>query len=663
MRLYIAEKPSLARAIADVLPKPHKICDGCIYVGNGDCVSWCIGHLLEQVEPDVYDPAYKQWRFEHLPIIPQQWRLQPKKAAKKQLSILRKLVKGATELVHAGDPDREGQLLVDQLVEFLGVTGQRRKRIQRCLVNDLNPPAVQRALNEMRSNKDFVPLSISALARSRADWLYGINMTRAFTLHGRKVGYDGVLSVGRVQTPVLGLVVHRDRDINCFEPKPFYQVIAHIRTVENELFKAKWLPSDACQPYQDEDGRVLSLGLAKKVVASISGKPALVTSAARFNKKQTPPLPYNLSALQIDAAKHYGLSAQQVLDSCQTLYERHKLLTYPRSDSRYLPTQHFLHAPPVLTAIASNSSALQAAVNEADPQRRSKAWNDNKVDAHHAIIPTEKTGDLTCLTQTEQRLYHLVSRQYIAQFYPHHEFQDSEIHLEIAGGHFVAKSRESQLPGWKSLFEQQTAKNHKSTDSNAQSEAALNTHLPTVKKGEELHCYQGELLEKQTSPPKPFNDASLLAAMTGIGRYVDDKSLRAILKETDGLGTEATRAGIIELLFKRGFLVRTGKQIRASDAGKALIDSLPPMATQPDMTARWEMELNAISRREANYLDFMQPLEVLLKNLITQSKNESMQNLMGLKSHSGYVKKRTVRKTKTNNKALSRKKRVYKQKM
>ncbi|MEW8420144.1 MAG: DNA topoisomerase III [Candidatus Thiodiazotropha endolucinida] len=651
MRLYIAEKPSLGRAIADVLPKPHKKEEGCIYVGNGDCVSWCIGHLLEQAEPDAYDPAYKQWRLEHLPIIPEQWRLQPKAAAKKQLAILRKLVKKADDLVHAGDPDREGQLLVDQLIEFLGVQGHQRERVQRCLINDLNPPAVKRALNTLRHNKEFVPLSVSALARTRADWLYGINMTRTFTIQGRKVGYDGVLSVGRVQTPVLGLVVRRDREIDCFESKPFYQVIAHIETPAQATFKARWVPSDACQPYQDEEGRVLSLGLANKVVASITGEPALVISAARRNKQQAPPLPYNLSTLQIDAAKQYGLSAQQVLDGCQALYERHKLLTYPRSDCRYLPEQHFSQAPSVLAAIASNSDALKSVVNQADSKRQSKAWNDKKVDAHHAIIPTAKHTDFGRLTQTEQRLYYLAARQYIAQFYPHYEYQECEIQLEIAGGRFIAKSRVPKNLGWKKLFEKKTTQNQKGNSQEEQNDAHMNATLPEVKKGETLLCRKGELLEKQTSPPKPFNDASLLAAMTGIGRYVDDKALRVILKETDGLGTEATRAGIIELLFNRGFLLRNGKQIRASEAGKALIDSLPLMATQPDMTARWEMELNAISRREANYVDFMQPLEVLLRTLIAQSQSESMQGLKGLKSHAKPVKKRrSTRKAKTQTK-------------
>ena len=658
MRLYIAEKPSLGRAIADVLPKPHKKGEGCIYVGNGDCVSWCIGHLLEQAEPDAYDPAFKQWRFEHLPIVPQQWQLKPKSASKKQLAVLRQLVKQADHLVHAGDPDREGQLLVDQVFEYLKVSAKKRGDIQRCLINDLNPPAVKRALAELRPNNDFIPLSVSALARSRADWLYGINMTRAFTLAGRKVGYNGVLSVGRVQTPLLGLVARRDGDIANFISKPFYQVIAHIETsnIGKEAgvqFKAKWQPSEACLPYQDEEGRVLSKALAEKVVASVRGKPAEVIATSRRDKKQAPPLPYNLSALQIDAAKAFGLSAKNVLDICQVLYERHKLLTYPRSDNRYLPSQHFTHSNGVLAAIANNSDNLATAVNNANSKIKSKAWNDSKVEAHHAIIPTEKRTNVSSLSTAERQIYELVARQYIAQFYPPYEYCDSEIQLLIEGGRFVAKSREMLKQGWKKLFERKRNKTEdKPTFEKNENDAALNSSLPTIKKGELLQCAQAELIEKKTTPPKPFDDASLLAAMTGIARYVDDGDLRAILKETDGLGTEATRAGIIELLFKREFLYRSGKHIHASDAGKGLIAGLPAIATLPDMTARWETQLNAISHREANYAGFMQPLELTLGELVAQSASEGLSGLRGVKTKvSPFKKRRSNHSNKKSSKA------------
>ncbi len=637
MKLYIAEKPSLGRAIAEVLPKPHRKGDGCIYLANGDCVSWCVGHLLEQVEPDAYDAKYKQWRMEHLPIVPAQWQLKARASSRKQLAVLRKLVKQADQLVHAGDPDREGQLLVDQVIDHLKVRGTKRDSIQRCLINDLNPAAVTRALDQLRDNKEFIPLSTSALARSRADWLYGINMTRASTLQGRKVGYQGVLSVGRVQTPVLGLVVRRDAEIEDFIAKPFYQLIAHLQTEQGELFKAKWQPSEACQPWQDEEGRVLSQALVENVAARISGKAALVTASSHQQKKQAPPLPYSLSALQIDAGKRFSMSAKQVLDSCQRLYERHKLLTYPRSDSRYLPVGHFNDRAAVLAAVANNEPTLFGAVDKADQQLKSKAWNDSKVDAHHAIIPTGKKVSSNQLSSSERNIYQLVARQYVAQFYPPHSYSDSQIELEIGGGQFIAKARESLHPGWKILFPARRSSPSKTTDNK---EAVLNTQLPALEKGDRCHCQHGELLAKKTTAPKPFDDASLLAAMTGIARFVTNPAIRKVLKDNDGLGTEATRAGIIELLFSRDFLQRQGKQIRATQAGKALIASLPELSTTPDMTAHWETQLNAISQREESYNGFMQPLEASLNDLIKQSQSVLPVGLKGLEAKKKPYKKR-----------------------
>lgn len=637
MKLYIAEKPSLGRAIADVLPKPHRKADGCIYAGNGDCVSWCVGHLLEQAEPDAYDARFKQWRLEHLPIVPGEWQLKPKANSRKQLAVLRTLVKEADQLIHAGDPDREGQLLVDQVIDYLKVRGNKQEAIQRCMINDLNPAAVTRALGQLRDNKDFVPLSTSALARSRADWLYGINMTRAYTLMGRKVGYQGVLSVGRVQTPVLGLVVRRDGEIERFVAKPFYQLIAHVVTQQGEHFKARWQPSDACLPWQDEEGRVLSKDLVDNVQSRITQQAAIVTASSCKLKKQPPPLPYNLSALQIDAARRFSMSAKQVLDTCQALYERHKLLTYPRSDCRYLPVEHWADRNTVIDALANNCPPLAQAAGDADRNLKSATWNNSKIEAHHAIIPTSRKMDTSKLSQAERNVYELVARQYLAQFYPAHEYSDSQIDLDIAGGCFIARARALLKPGWKQLFPPRKE--------SPKGESALNTALPSLKKGDACFCEKGEVLDKQTTPPKPFDDASLLAAMTGIARYVLDLDLRKVLKDTDGMGTEATRAGIIELLFTRDFLMRSGKQIRATAAGKGLIRSLPESASTPDMTARWETELDAISQRKGSYNGFMQPLLASLHELIAQSQAALPEGLKDISAKKAPHRKRRSGRT------------------
>lgn len=609
MRLFIAEKPSLGRAIADVLPKPHIKGDGFIETAQGDVVTWCIGHLLEQAEPDAYDAAYKQWRMEPLPIIPEQWQLVAKPKTRSQLTAIKGLIKRADCVVNAGDPDREGQLLVDEVIAHLGYP--KHKPVQRCLISDLNPPAVRRALETLRDNKEFVPLAVSALARSRADWLYGINMTRAYTLLGRKAGCSALLSVGRVQTPLLGLVVRRDLEIDAFVPKPFFEVLAHLMTQSRDSFTAKWLPSEACQPWQDEEGRVLKRSLAENVVRRIEGKPALVEEVEEQARKQAPPLPYNLSSLQIDAAKRFGMDAKRVLDICQSLYERHKLITYPRSDSRHLPTEHYDRAGRVREAIAATAPPLAGAVAQAKGSLRSKAWNDAKVDAHHAIIPTEKRGNAGTLSADENKIYALVARQYLLQFYPPFEYNDSRVLLRIEGGLFQAKARRILKAGWKALL---------GVEEDDEEEVGT---LPALRQGETLHCERGELLEKMTQAPKAFTDASLLAAMTGIARYVQDPNIRKTLRDTDGLGTEATRAGIIDLLFKRQFLHRLGKSIKATATGRALVQALPDSATTPDMTALWEQSLSQIAERHGSYQQFMDPLTAQLHQLIDGARHNT----------------------------------------
>ena len=626
MILYIAEKPSLGRAIAEVLPKPQQKENGFIRLANGDIISWCIGHLLEQAEPEHYNPQFKRWQADHLPIVPEKWKLTVRKSAERQFTILKKLIQNADQLVHAGDPDREGQLLVDEVLAFCGVTGNRLANAQRLLISDLNPPAVRKALSKLTLNTAFIPLSTSALARSRADWLYGLNMTRAYTLQGQKAGFRGVLSVGRVQTPLLGLVVRRDAAIADFVSKPFYQVLAHLNTDDDKTFSALWQPSEACRPYQDEEGRVLIKALAEQVQRKITGQSATVTSLETQEKKQAPPLPYNLSALQIDAARRFGMSAQHVLDSCQQLYETHKLITYPRSDCRFLPEEQHNDAGSLLGAIAANTSELANACNLANLRLRSKAWNNTKITAHHAIIPTAKQLSLARLSMTEQRLYLLIARQYLAQFYPDYRYSETKVDLTISNGLFRVKAKVEVLAGWKQIYRNESAQPAVEKQPEQSAEHLISS-LPPLHIGQILRCVDADVLEKNTQPPQHFTDATLLAAMTGISRYVQDETIRKTLRETDGLGTEATRASIIELLFKRRYLQRQGKQILATDTGKALIKTLPEQASLPDMTAHWESALNRICQREISYNAFMQPLMTELQQMIEQAATVSIEGL------------------------------------
>lgn len=644
LRLFIAEKPSLGRAIADVLPKPHKKGEGQITSANGDVVTWCVGHLLEQLTPDAYDEKYKTWRMEYLPIVPEKWQLKPRKGVSKQLNVIKGLIKKADLVVNAGDPDREGQLLVDEVIDYLNYPRDKRSQIQRLLISDLNPAAVKKALNQLRSNQDFIPLSVSALARARADWLYGMNMSRAYTLLGQKGGYKGVLSVGRVQTPILGLVVRRDEEIENFISKPFYQLNALIPHDGKDI-RAKWLPSKACEPYQDEEGRVLVRPLVENVASRIAGKPAKVVKSEQKITKQAPPLPYSLSALQIDAAKRYNISAADTLKVCQNLYEKHKLITYPRSDCRYLPTEHFKEAGSVVSAIKNNEYGLfsQKTQGDFDIKRRSKAWNDKKVEAHHAIIPTPKKMHSALLGASEQKIYALIAKQYLYQFYPAAEYAESSLLFDIEGGKFQAKGRALVKVAWKVL-----------DDKSQQSKDDQKAYVPPLKEGEELVCREGEIRDKMTEPPRRFTDASLLSAMTGIARFVTDKSLKKVLRETDGLGTEATRASILELLFKRGLLEKQGKQILSTQAGKALVHTLPQEASLPDMTAHWEHQLQQMAERKYSYEPFMLALQDKLQHLVADVRVAGVPNAIA-ELKNVPVKRRGTGRRKYKRKSVAKK--------
>ena len=621
MKLYIAEKPSLGRAIAAALPKPQKNHKTHIECANGDIVSWCVGHVLAQADPQDYDECFKKWSMETLPIIPTQWQLKPISRTRAQLTALRKLVKQATEIIHAGDPDREGQLLVDEVIDYFKVSKTKKSTMKRLLINYLNLPAVKRSLSALKPNQDFISLSVSALARSRGDWLYGINLTRAYTLQGQKQGYNSVLSVGRVQTPVLGLVVRREQEIAEFVAKPFYQVLAHLgenssMPADKPCLTLKWQPSEACQPYCDSEGRVLVKALAENVVGRIQNQPAVVESIKREDKQQNQPLPFNLSSLQIAAAKQFSMNAKLVLDVCQALYEKHKLITYPRSDCRHLPEEQFKQAAGIISMLEHANLPCEIQAKDADASIRSKAWNDKKISAHHAIIPTEKSAKNSNLNSFEKNIYLLIVRQYLVQFYPVHRYQQTKLSINIANGLFTCSNKIVQQQGWKSLF-----------PSNDKPETSLPPTLANIQQGQVLHCHHGELVEKQTSAPESFTDASLLSAMTGIARFVQEDSIRKVLRDTDGLGTDATRAGIIDLLFKRNFLKRQGKKIIATEVGVALINALPSQATLPDMTAHWEANLTAISEKQANYQSFMQPLTDTVTGLVNSACQQSFSNL------------------------------------
>ncbi|WP_150909487.1 DNA topoisomerase III [Marinobacter halotolerans] len=611
MRLYIAEKPSLGRAIAAALPTPHQKGQGWIRCGQGEdacTVSWCIGHLLEPAEPAQYDPRWKKWRREDLPLFPGQWQVAPKPSVSQQLQILQSLMNKADLIIHAGDPDREGQLLVDELIRYAGV----QCPVERILINDLTPSAVARAIAAPQDNRRFRRLSHSALARQRADWLYGINLTRFYTLFYQQQGQEGVFSVGRVQTPVLGLVVTRDNTIENFEPKPFFRIEATCHATDEQSptdrFVARWLPSEKDQDHIDEEGRLLDREVAEQIAEAVKGRPGRITEARFRDRNEPPPLPLSLSALQIEAGRLFRMGAKDVLDVAQNLYERHQLITYPRSDCRYLPEGHYEQRHTVVQAIRKIASDLDQACDSADLALRSAAWNDKKVDAHHAIIPTARQSGSGRLSEAEQKIYDLISRYYLMQFNADAIHREGRLKLTIGEHEFRATETAIAEPGWKQLEIRQREERQEVTKA----------PLPRLSVRDPILCESADIRERKTQPPQPFTDATLLSAMTNIARFVSDTELRKTLRETDGLGTEATRAAIIDTLFRREYLVREKRYIRSTPKGRDLIEALPESVSTPDMTAVWEATLEQIRSGEGDPREFLAQLQNQIRQLVSE---------------------------------------------
>ncbi len=603
MRLFIAEKPSLAQSIANGLGSMSKR-KGYIQCGDST-VTWCFGHILQQYDPEDYDKNLHAWRLEDLPIIPEHWKNKISASAKEQYAIIKELVSKADCLVNAGDPDREGQLLVDEVLNQLGVLN--KKPTQRILLNALDEKSVRAALDNLRDNHEFVGLRNSALARQRADWIIGMNLTRMYTIRSQAAGYTGTISVGRVQTPTTALVVRRELAIRNFKPQDYY--VLHVDfSHANGIIPTVWEPEN-----QGEERRILKRSTAEQVVGEIQHSQGTVELVEQKKGQQQQKLPYSLSSLQIDAGKTFGYSPQEVLDTQQSLYEK-KLTTYPRSDCDYLPTNQLADVPIILKNLQGVSVELSQIVEHADPALKSRAWNDKKISAHHAIIPTTITPSWGDLSEQEQNLYLLVAKAYLAQFYPPQTFFSTIIRIRCAGELFKASGKVILDDGWKKLYH--------GTLEEKDNEEQPESKLPGVTQGEVVSYHESLIKQQTTKPPARYNASTLLKAMKEIGKYVKDSSLKSTLKECSGIGTEATRAGIIETIQQRGFVsVTRQKQLVPTEKGYLLLRILSDTITYPDITARWEQSLDAISRREMNLQDFFQEQRLFVQQLLEEAKN------------------------------------------
>jgi len=576
MRLFLCEKPSQGRDIAKVLGATRRS-DGCL-IGTGTTVTWCIGHLLETASPEAYGEQFKSWSLAHLPIIPAQWMVEVKPKTAAQFKVIKRLLSEASAVVIATDADREGEMIARELLELCKYRGP----VQRLWLSALNEASIRKALSSLKSGQETFLLYHSALARSRADWLIGMNLSRLFTLLGRRAGYDGVFSVGRVQTPTLRLVVDRDRAIASFVSVPYWDVDVHLSAMGHP-FIASWQPPSSGQ---DEAGRCLQQALASQTIQAISSsKTATVLSLQTEHCREAPPLPFDLSTLQEVCSRKLGLGVQETLNIAQALFETHKATSYPRSDCRYLPESMFDEVSAVLDALLKTDPALRPALGSLDRSLHSRVWNDAKVTAHHGIIPTTEPANLARMSEQERQVYELIRSHYLAQFLPHHEFDRSQVELECGEERLTAVGKQIQVQGWKGLLYEKTEEDEPSHKSQV---------LPALQQGTRCAVDDVELKSMRTATPKPLTEGDLIKAMKNVAKLVNDPRLKQKLRDTTGIGTEATRAGIIKGLIDRGYLLKKKRALMASAAAHTLIEAVPAAVADPGMTAIWEQALDEI---------------------------------------------------------------------
>jgi DNA topoisomerase-3 len=594
--VILCEKPAQARDLAKAL-------GGATGKGNGwiDCpaarLTWAIGHLVETADPDAYDERYKAWRIDDLPIVPQKWILEPRKGVTDQLKSAIATLRVATVIYIATDAGREGELIAYEIIERAGV----RVPIKRLWFSAQDEESLRRAWSNPREASETVRLFHAAQTRQRADWLFGMNLTRAATLVFGSGSGKGVLSYGRVQTPTLAMIVNRDREIENFKSRGYFELSAQVKS-EAHTVTMKYAPTeDAKRVWLRADADAL---LAR--VANAQG----VLRVKKEAKRTAPPKPYALSDLQGDANSRFGYSAQVTLDLAQSLYEKHKAISYPRSDCNFLPEEMAKEVQGILrhliqTQVLPNHPSL------AKPLLRKAHFDTTKLSDHHAIVPTPIRAPIEQMTQDERHLFDLIALRFAQMVMPDYEYEATTIAMEANGVPLLARGRVPIKMGWRDLDR---------TPSDEESEEDEQKVLPAIRDALPGKVASADLISKQTQPPKRYTEKTLLADMKNVQRLVEDPMLKQKLKETSGLGTEATRANIIETLKKREFVSLGGpgkRSITSTETGRRLIDSLPNVLTLPGLTAAWEDLLESVASGTRTREDALAALTAHMQKQLT----------------------------------------------
>ena len=589
--LIICEKPSVAADVAKAMGA-KKVSDG-FYESDTDIVGFAVGHLVEQVDPEAYDAKYRTWRYEDLPILPEEFRYEARDArSKKQLTLLHKAIrrKDVDQVVNACDAGREGELIFKLIYETSGSD----KPVRRAWFSSMTMKAIKEAFAHLRDDAEMRPLEDAARARSEADWLVGMNASRAATT---KIGSRKLpLSLGRVQTPTLAIVVRRDLEIAAFVPEDYWQIRARFETGAGASYLGLW--------HRASKDRLPAAAEAEAIAAAAGGTDARVVLAERKPVSESAPMLYDLTTLQRDANSRYGFTATRTLAAAQACYEQHKVITYPRTSSRYLSgdlvsslrsiARHVGAADPDYKAPAEYVSGL-------DVLPLGKIVNDAKVTDHHAIIPTDDRHAVSALSADQRRIYDLVARRFLAAFHPDARYEQTTIETEAAKERFRSRGKVLIDAGWRAAYGAVAEADKEKTDDEADGEQ----ELPMLQEGDVVRCAEAEVLAKQTKPPAHYSDATLLRAMETAGRLVEDDEAAEAMKES-GLGTPATRAATIERLIDKEYLERQGRTLRATDRSIGLISALGDHAlASPAMTGAWEKRLSDIENGRENRVAFM----------------------------------------------------------
>jgi len=596
MIVCIAEKPSVAAEIAKVLGAKSKK-DG-YFEGNGYQVTWTFGHLCELKEPHEYNPEWKHWKLEYLPMIPDKYgiNVMPDKGVRHQFKVIKDLYKKANTIVNCGDAGQEGELIQRWVMELAGV----KCPVKRLWISSLTEEAIRDGFQHLHDQRDYDSLYQAGLARAEGDWLLGMNATRLYTM--KYGGHKQILSIGRVQTPTLSMIVARDREIENFKPTPYW--------VLNTKYRAATFACTQDKFVNEEE--------ARRCLRQVEGQRFVITDIKEKRGSEQPPQLYDLTALQVDCNKKYGMSADQTLKTIQSLYEK-KLTTYPRVDTKFLTDDIYTQCPGIIQRLSGMFDIARPLVGSQLPKSK-RVFDNGKVTDHHAIIPTGETGGITSLNQYEKKVYELIVKRFLAVFYPDCQYNQTAVLAESNGVPFKATGRTILNEGWRAVYAKTSANtaNEEDEDEDKEKEAVLPKF--TVN---ESGQHTPSLERKMTTPPKRFTEASLLQSMETAGKMVNDEELREAMKE-NGIGRPSSRAGIIETLLKRGYIERQKKNLVSTPTGRSLVNVIEfDLLKSPELTGQWEKKLRDIEKGKFSLIQFMKELEEQLRSIIHQVNNDA----------------------------------------